>query len=315
MNTTTPTPVAIGLYGSNGHQIQKTLEDHPGARWVAAVGVEDCTKGVRVYADLDQLLADPEVELISICSARRDEQGEHIIRALEEGKHVYAEKPCCMDEATLDRIIETASRMGKRFHEMAATAFEQPYCTLREILASGRLGEIVQVTSQKSYPWGEWRPREEGIDGGLARQGGIYNVRFAEHVAGMKVRSLEIEETSLGNEIEGSDCRRAVSMLMTFENGGVGSAIINYLCPTTWPQWGYEIVRIFGTHGFVESIDNGKSGLIALEGEEPRPLDFSKEVTPFFDCFLQEIRTGRDVIPVSLPEELSPTRWVIRAKQ
>jgi predicted dehydrogenase len=266
--------VGVGLFGENGHQIQKTLLEHPQARWLGGAEIGKLPDGVKSYPDLASLLTCPDLDLVSICSPRRDEQGEHILMALESGKHVYAEKPCCMDEATLDRIIETAHRTGCRFHEMASTAFEQPYHTLREIVARGQIGEVVQVLSQKSYPWTDWRPKEEGLDGGLAMQGGIYNLRFVEHVAGVNVKSLQILETTLGNNHAGSDCRRAVSMLMGFANGGVGSAIANYLCPTTWPKWGYEIVRIFGTKGFVDSVDEGRCGTLVLEGRRSQAPGF-----------------------------------------
>lgn len=313
---TTERKVGVGLYGANGHQIQAQLEDHPLARWVASAEVAETPEGVRRHPDLDALLADPEVELVSFCSPLRSEQGEHIIRCLEAGKHAYAEKPCCMDEATLDRILETVTRTGMRFHEMAGTALEQPYATLREIVTSGVIGEVIQVLSQKSYPWADWRPGDENIDGGLATQAGVYTTRFVEHVAGVKIASIEMRETTLGNTVPGSDCRRAVSFLMTFENGGVGSAVTNYCCPASpgWEKWGYENLRIFGDKGFVESIDCGRAGILAVEGQTPKTLDFSTPGEDFLDLYVKEILSESTRIPFDLETETRPTRWVLRAK-
>ncbi|MDA0989444.1 MAG: Gfo/Idh/MocA family oxidoreductase [Verrucomicrobia bacterium] len=307
----------VGLYGDSGHQIQWALADKTTAQWVAAAVMTDVPPGVRQHADLDALLADPEVELVSFSSPIRAEQGDQILQCLEAGKHAYAEKPCCMDESTLDRIIETAERRQLVFHEMAGTAFAQPYCTLREIVASGQLGEVIQVFSQKAYPWGDWRPTDERVDGGLAMQVGIYNARFVEHVAGMRIASMALRETRLGNLNANSDCRRAVSFLMTFENGGVGSAIANYACPPRddWTGWGYEILRIFGTKGFVESIDNGRIGTLALAGQKPQALSFTAPGRDMLDMVLEEVATGNKVVPIGLSDELSPTRWVIRAKR
>ena len=307
-------PVRVALYGSNGHQIQNQLKDNPAALWVAAAEVDELPEGVRRHEDLDSLLADPDVELISFCSPMRSEQGEQVVRALEAGKHVYAEKPCAMDEAVLDRISDAARRSGCIFHEMASTAFDQPYHTVREVVQTGVLGEVIQVLAQKSYPWGEWRPKDEAIDGGLATQVGVYCLRFAEHVAGLKTSSIELRETTLGNTVEGSDCKRAVSFLMTFENGAVGSAIANYACPETWTRWGYETLRIFGENGFVEVVNHGESGTLALNGEAPQALDFSAPTTDYFDAFCQEVRTGDSPYKMPLELELSPTRWVLRAK-
>ena len=313
--------IRVGLFGTVGHQIQNDLNGHPKAEIVALCGFEPeqipaHLSGARVFKTLEEMLADESLQLISFCSPFKDEQGEQIIRALEAGKHVYAEKPCCLSEEVLDRIVETAERTGMRFHEMNASSLAQPYCTIRDIVKSGVIGEVIQILSQKSYPWVDWRPKDERIDGGLTRQVGLYNVRFAEHVAGLKVKSLEVRETQLGNDHEDSDCRRAVSMLMTFENGAVGSAVANYSCPQPpdWPQWGYENLRIFGTKGFIESIDAGRIGTLAVTGQPSQTLDFSSPGQDMLELFFDEIATGEDRVPFTLEEELSPTRWVLRAK-
>jgi predicted dehydrogenase len=313
--------IGVALYGTEGHQLQDLLEDHPLAHVVAVCAcapdkIPAHLHGVRVHAELNALLADPEVDLVSFCSPRKDEQGGEVIRCLEAGKHAYAEKPCCMDEATMDRIVATAKRAWKIFHEMGGTAFAQPYCTLRDIVVSGVIGEVIQVVSQKSYPWTDWRPGDERVDGGLALQVGVYIARFAEHVAGVKIASMQMCETKLGNDVSGSECRRAVSFLMTFENGGVGSGAANYCCPASpgWKNWGYESLQIFGSRGFVESLDGGRIGTLAINGQAPRALDFSAPGRSWLDMFFEEISTGKKVIPYTLEKELSPTRWVIRAK-
>lgn len=315
--------IKVGLFGAVGHQIQNNLKDHPLAEIVALAGfspeqIPEHLKAanVRVYPDLDTLLDDPEVQLVSFCSPRKDEQGHHVIRCLEAGKHAYAEKPCCMDEATLDQIIATARRTGRIFHEMTGVSLAQPYSTLHEIVMSGVIGEVIQVLSQKSYPWADWRPADERVDGGLAMQVGIYNTRFVEHVAGVKIKSIQMRETRLGNTIPGSQCRRAVSFLMELENGGLASAVSNYCCPAQpgWKKWGYESLIIFGSNGFVESLDSGRIGTLSVNGQEPTALDFSRPCRDYLDMFLGEIQTGKKVIPFSLEEEVSPTRWVIRAK-
>ncbi len=316
--------VNIGLYGDTGHQLHNELlkGDYPQARiqgiagFSASLTQDMQARGVSVYPDLTALLKDPQIDLISLCSPYKDEQGEHIVRALDAGKHVYAEKPCCLSEDALDRIIETAARTGKRFHEMNLSSLAQPYRTLRKIIDSGEIGEVIQVLSQKSYPWKDSRPGDERVDGGLACQAGIYNARFAEQVAGLKIAGMEIRETTLGNDHPDSECRRAVSMLMAFENGAVGSAVANYSCPAPpgWNRWGYEMLRIFGTKGFVEAVDHGRIGTLAVVGAEPRILDFSGPGEDFFALFLEEIATGRDRIPFTLKEELHPLRWILRAK-
>ena len=311
--------IGIGLYGTNGHQIEKLLAAHPRAQLVGVAAFGDrpipaeCGEVPR-YATLEDLLADARVELVSLCSPRRVNQAGHAVKCLLAGRHVYGEKPSALCEEDLDCIIATVAQTGFRYHEMGGVGLEQPYLAMRDCIRSGAIGEVVQVFIQKSYPWGEWRPKDENIDGGLATQVGVYPLRFVEQVAGLKAISVDIRETRLGNDHSGSDCRRAVSMLMALENGGVASAICNYLNPSSHIAWGYEILRVFGTEGIVESDLLDGTARIFQPGAAPEPLDISAPAALSLDLMIDSLLDGTPSC-MSLTDELSPTRSVIRARR
>jgi predicted dehydrogenase len=309
--------IGIGLYGMNGHQVHRQLAGHPHAACVAVAGVppDALPAGVhpRRCESLVELLALPEVELVSLCSPRRADQARDAVQCLRAGKHVYAEKPCALREADLDAIVEAVRTTGCRFHEMAGTVVQQPYRAMRQAVAGGAIGTVVQVNLQKSYPWHDGRPADEAIDGGLAMQVGIYALRFVEHIAGVKVRDLRLVETRLGNPQPASACRMACSMVMELANGGLASAICNYLNPFAGRLWGYEILRIFGTRGLVESnADGSLARLIPVDGT-PVDLDVREPTLDYFDVYVDAL-LGLGAMPLTLEEELSPTRWVIRGK-
>jgi predicted dehydrogenase len=264
------------------------------------------------FATLDELLADEQVEMVSLCSTRRADQAADAVKCLLAGRHVYGEKPSALREEDLDRIIATVAQTGFRYHEMGGVALEQPYLAMRDCIRSGAIGEVVQVFIQKSYPWADWRPKDQAIDGGLAKQVGIYPLRFIEQVAGLKATSVEIRETRLGNDHAGSDCRRAVSMLMTLENGGVASAICNYLNPSSHIIWGYEILRVFGTAGIVESNSLDGTARLLKPGAAPEALDISTIAPSSLDMMIDSLLDGTPM-PISLTDELSPTRSIVRA--
>lgn len=315
-------PTRIGLYGANGHQVHGKWDSLRGGEIVALAAFPDDkvppglrSRGVRRHADLDALLADPAVELVSLCSPRRADQARDAVRCLEAGKHVYAEKPSALVERELDAILAAVARTGRRYREMAGTVVEQPYREMRRLVRAGAIGEVVQVWSQKSYPWHGQRPQDERIDGGLLLQAGVYNLRFTEHIAGVRVSSIEARESTLGNDVPGGACRRAVSLLMELENRGVASGIVNYLSPAppVLGTWGYESLRIFGTRGFVESIDHGRiTRLVTLERDQGS-IDTSEPTSDYLDLYLAEFAGGTPM-PLALEEELHPTRMVIRAK-
>lgn len=108
----------IGLYGSAGHQIG--LKDYENETHIAAVcAVSDGFKkaleengktGFKVYETLEEMLADEEIDLISLCSPQRSEQEGDAIRCLNAGKHVYAEKPAAFTEDGIGRILDAAKK-------------------------------------------------------------------------------------------------------------------------------------------------------------------------------------------------------------
>lgn len=312
--------IRVGLYGLNGHQIHNNLVSHPLAQLVAVAAIpreklapaQRDDASIRVHDSFDALIADPGVDFIALCSPRRADQAGHAIRALRASKHVLAEKPCALTESDLDAIVAAARDTGKLFHEMAGSGFGQPYFALREVVRSGVLGEIVQVISEKSYPYYPDRAQDEALDGGLILQNAIHALRFVEHVAGTPVTSIRAVETGLGNPVAGGGLRMAAAMLLTLKNGGVASITANYLNQSGTGVWGNESLKILGSRGFVESTAGGKFTRLVIGDKDHGPLDTTGPAINWLDTFFHEIN-GRARFPVTLTEELSPTRWVLLA--
>ncbi len=312
----------IALYGANGHQIIHLLEQNPRAELVAVAAVHENLletlqkkhPGLRYYATLEEMLQDSKVELVSLCSPVRANQATEAILCLKAGKHVYAEKPCAMTETELDEIMETTRQTGMQFHEMAGTAFLQPYLAMRGMIREGVIGEVIQVLAQKSYPYFNERPQDERTDGGLICQNAIHAFRFIEHVAGQRISSVYAFETNLGNPYKDGGLMMAASMAMTLENGGVANVTANYLNPKGFGLWGNEHLRIFGTKGFIESTDGGARTRLIVEDRDFGEIDLSGEGRDYFEMYL-DCLSGAKPMPLSLEEELHPTRMVIRAKR
>lgn len=313
--------IKVALYGDNGHMIGHQLENHAGAELTATAAVnplrlspsQRANSHIRLYGSLSELLTNKEVELVSLCSPKRLDQADDAIACLRAGKHVYAEKPCAMREEDLDRIIEAARVNNREFHEMTGTAFGQPYLAMRHLVQNQTIGTVVQVLVQKSYPSNfASRPQDEAVDGGLLCQVGIHTIRYIEHVAGQKVESVEAFETGLGNPGPGN-LKMAACFILRLKNGGVASAISNYLNPKGFGKHGNEHLRIFGTLGFVEAVDGGARTRLILGDKDCGPIDVSEPSKDYFDYFISALR-GEGSMPLTLEDELHPTRIVIRAK-
>lgn len=70
-------------------------------------------EGIKAYESLDEIVSDPEVDLVDICLPPHL----HVAaacQALEAGKHVLCEKPLGLTTADCDKILTAAERTGRQ---------------------------------------------------------------------------------------------------------------------------------------------------------------------------------------------------------
>src|SRR5260221_7023780 len=111
--------VGVGILGSGfmGRTWAFAVNQSPGAHLVAVAGgrrAPGLASDVRVRAETpEELLADPEVELVLILTPPRSHV-DYAIAAADHGKHVLIEKPMANSAADCDRIIAAARRNDVR---------------------------------------------------------------------------------------------------------------------------------------------------------------------------------------------------------
>ena len=315
------TELKLGLWGSNGHQIHRQLKAYPRLKLIAFGAFEeklseqikqDYPEAIEC-ASFEELLAVQGLEFISLCSPLRTQQAEQAIQALEKNIHVLAEKPCVIQEEDLDRVLAVAAKSEAVFHEMAGTVCDQVYWSMRQIVQSGIIGEVIQVFAQKSYPFYEGRPLSEEVDGGLTIQNGVHAMRFVEHITGLRAINISAQETALGEKRSDSDLKMASSMMGELENGGLYSCIANYLNPAGFAQWGNETVRIFASKGMIEAVDGTQRTRLVIGEKDLGSFELTDEVPDWLECIIDEVLDGK-AMPFDLETELHPTRMLLRAK-
>lgn len=311
----TPTrEIGIGLFGTNGHQLQPKVIDAASGRLLAVAEFPDekipskHPEPIRCEG-LDELLTIPEVELVVLCSPVRAQQAGQAIRCLEAGKHVLAEKPCAMTETDLEKILETSRQTGKNFHEMAGSAFEQPYASLFALVQRGAIGRVRQIFAQKSYPAHSGRPADTATDGGLFLQAGIHPARWIDH--GLKTEILGGRGRVLCHR-EGAQI--AASAVLEIGDYATAVLVVNYFNPRGFGSWGNDCLRVWGEEGFLE-ISDGGSRSCWVEGTNHRgtiPLDPHTGCN-WFDRVIAEIRDEKPM-PITLEKELRPLRGLLRCE-
>lgn len=162
--------IQVGIIGV-GARVQPGLLDAaltvPG---VEVVGVCDAYRGrvarmlerlagrAKAYADYRALLADPSIDAVIISTPDHWHERQ-TIDALEAGKDVYLEKPMTLTVDEGPRIIAAAERSGRVLQIGSNGMSSLLQQTAREIVASGKLGEItlVRANYDRNTASGAWQ--------------------------------------------------------------------------------------------------------------------------------------------------------------
>jgi 2-hydroxy-4-carboxymuconate semialdehyde hemiacetal dehydrogenase len=88
--------------------------------------------------DLDALLADPELDLVVVCSPS-DVHAEQTERALRAGKHVLCEIPLALSLANTERLTALADRLDRRLMVCHTQRYWESAIEARRLVAEGRL--------------------------------------------------------------------------------------------------------------------------------------------------------------------------------
>lgn len=148
----TPLNVALIGYGFAGRTLHAPLiRSVPGLTLSTIVSsrpvqIKQDLPGVSVVAAAHEVFSDPAVQLVVIATPN-DTHFDLARRALEAGKHVVVDKPWTITVAEaleLSKWAESAGRLISVFH---CRRWDADFRTVRGIVSSGELGDIVHFES------------------------------------------------------------------------------------------------------------------------------------------------------------------------
>ncbi|ALB64428.1 Putative oxidoreductase [Cronobacter condimenti 1330] len=125
---------------------------------------------IHFTSDLDDIFNDDSVKIVVICT-HADSHFDYAKRALEAGKNVLVEKPFTTSVADARLLLDLAKSKGLVVTPYQNRRFDSCFLTTREVIESGKLGEIVEIESHFDYyrPEAETKPGlpEDGMFFGL----------------------------------------------------------------------------------------------------------------------------------------------------
>jgi predicted dehydrogenase len=97
---------------------------------------------MRAYASIDELLGDPEIDVVDNCLPPHL-HAEVSIRALQAGKHVFVEKPMALTAAECNKMVAAAKKAGKQILVGHVLPYFPEYAHARKLIDSGKYGKAI----------------------------------------------------------------------------------------------------------------------------------------------------------------------------
>jgi phthalate 4,5-cis-dihydrodiol dehydrogenase len=221
--------VGLGLAGS---VMVHAAAAHPGFVLSAAADPHPALRAAferdfnaRVYADIEQLCADPAVDVVYIGTPHHLHR-DHAIRAAEAGKHIIIEKPLGLTLAECDEVIAAVERKGIHLIVGHTHAFDPAVRAMRRLIAGGEVGALGLI-AMWNYTNFLYRPRRpEDLD--TARGGGVvfnqvpHQIDTVRLLAGGIVRSVRASAAVLDPERPTEGLSAA---LLQLDNGASASIV------------------------------------------------------------------------------------------
>ena len=145
--------IRIGIVGHGfmGHEHEKMLTKMDGIRVVGISDIdpkqlEDVQEGIKRYASNDELMHDPEVDVVLI-AANNNQHYDLVVQAAKAGKDIICEKPVAMTTEELDGMIAVTKECGVKFTVHHQRRLDPDFRTMKAIFDQGGLGKVYSIKS------------------------------------------------------------------------------------------------------------------------------------------------------------------------
>ena len=264
----------------------KAINDTRGAKLVAcydnAPAAADRlaeSTGARAYHDLQAMLANPDVDVVTIGTP----SGAHMdpaVSAARAGKHVIVEKPLEITLKRCDKIIDECEKAGVVLSTIYPSRFHNSSIEMKKAIDQGRFGQLTAgdayvkwYRTQAYYDSGAWRGTWELDGGGALMNQAIHSIDLLSWLMG-PVAEIRGQIALLAHKrIAVED--HAVATLR-FENGALG---VIEASTAIYP-------------GYLKRIEiHGATGSAMMEEEDIVKWDFAKALAR--DKAIHEKMAGR----------------------
>ena len=234
--------------------------------------------GGKAYASYEELLADPEIEAVSVCVANHA-HAEISIAALKAGKHVLCEKPMAITLEECEAMVAAAKESGKYLMIGQNQRLAKAHMKARELIRQGAIGKVLTFRTI----FGHGGPETWSVDPGKntwffdktkAAMGamadlGIHKTDMIQYVLDTKIGKTQAVLTTL-------DKRDATGQLIGVDDNAICIyQMENGVIGTMTASWTYYAAEdnttvIYGTKGELRLYDDPKYSVQQINADGTR---------------------------------------------
>ncbi|MEM3576164.1 MAG: Gfo/Idh/MocA family oxidoreductase [Thermoproteota archaeon] len=222
---------------------------------------------VKIYSDYEQLLQDPEIDAVSICTPHYL-HAEMTTKAAEYKKHVLCEKPMAISLKQADEMIRACKKNGVKLEIVFQYRFTPDTRKIKEEFENGKFGipiygeaVVKWYREDSSYYYADetarsWRGKWSTEGGGALINQSIHTIDLLQWIMGPVDYLYAIYDTRTHN-IEVEDLAVAA---LKFKNGALGT-ILGSVALRPQENW-------LGIYGSKKSVIVGSDLKIVKQWEE-----------------------------------------------
>lgn len=229
--------------------------------------------------DYRELLADPRVDAVSICTPN-DQHEQMVIDALKAGKHVYVDKPLTVDYPSAQRVLSAARDAKGKAQVALHNRFFTATMRAKQLADEGRLGDILTFTCRYLHsgsidpdkPMG-WK---QGAGGGVLLDLGSHALDLVTWIMGRQPEEVLCAENTLYPQrptkeggVRSDIAEDHALMLLRLKNGALGCVEASKITAGTADEMFLEIT--------------GTKGAIRWNLKDPGWLEFYDNTQPEVD--------------------------------
>ena len=203
------------------------------------------------YEDYDRLLANPKVDVVSICTPP-DRHSYETIKAAQAGKHLVIEKPVAMNGEALEQMNTAVRQSGVKTVVSFVLRWNPMIVSIRNMVEKGWVGTPLMVQADywhgptNANPEKFSRPTWNPLDGGAIVHGGCHAMDAARFVLGNE-EVTRVSGVSPASDDEGY--RRTTVAAVQFSSGASGkiSGSTGFFMPYVFN------IEVFGDEGVIRN--------------------------------------------------------------